>query len=314
MNAVFGIVQNMSWDLAWAIDRSAWFNEYFKEMREVFALKEDETAGRWIEKQEEPDTKKFDSLEFRDVSFRYPGAEDYVLRHVSFVIKAGKKYAFVGANGAGKTTIIKLVSGLYQDYEGKILVNGRDLKEHGTQFMAAVFQDYARYPLSLKDNIAIIKNGRVSEGEIRKVIEDVELEDVAARLKDGIDTGLGKYGEDSQDLSGGEWQKVAMARCLLSDAPLKILDEPTAAMDPVYETMIYQKFRQISQDKTVMLISHRLSSVKMSDIIFVLDSGRIAEEGSHRQLMERKGLYQAMYAEQSKWYEKTDKEELCYGQ
>lgn len=310
INAVFSIVQNMSWDLAWAIDRNTWFYEYFKEMREVFSLEED-GARQQAGKREEA----FRTLEFRNVSFRYPGTENYILKQVSFTVQAGKKYAFVGANGAGKTTLIKLVNGLYQDYEGEILVNGRDILSGdvpGGQLLATVFQDFARYPLSLKENIAIGKKGGASDEEIEKVIHDIGLAETAGRLKDGIHTALGKYKKDSQDLSGGEWQKVALARCLLSDAPVKILDEPTAAMDPFYETMVYQKFKQISQNRTVLLISHRLASVRMSDYIFVLDGGRIAEEGTHQQLMEMGGLYKEMYTEQAKWYEEAGKMEAGY--
>lgn len=307
INAVFGIVQNMSWDLAWAIDRNTWFNEYFKEMREVFSLEEDGLPSGT-----KAGAEAFQTLEFRDVSFRYPGTENYILKKVSFTIQAGKKYAFVGANGAGKTTLIKLVNGLYKDYEGEILVNGRNIHEYGGQPLATVFQDFARYPLALKENIAIAKGCEVSDSEIEQAISDVGLKETADRLKNGIHTGLGKYKKDSQDLSGGEWQKVALARCLLSDAPLKILDEPTAAMDPVYETMIYHKFKQISQNKTVLLISHRLASVKMSDIIFVLDGGQIVEEGTHQQLMAKGGLYKTMYTEQSKWYEEAGELEVSY--
>ena len=310
INAVFSIVQNMSWDLAWAIDQNTWFHEYFKEMQEVFLLEEDRPR-----QQEGEGREAFKTLEFRDVSFKYPGTERYILRHVSFMVQAGKKYAFVGANGAGKTTLIKLINGLYQDYEGKILVNGRDVlsdNESGGQLLATVFQDFARYPISLKENISIAQKNGASDEEIEKVIHDIGLEETAGRLKEGIHTSLGKYKKDSQDLSGGEWQKVALARCLFSDAPIKILDEPTAAMDPVYETMIYQKFRQISQGRTVLLISHRLASVKMSDFIFVLDEGRIVEEGTHQQLMEEGGLYREMYTEQAKWYEEAGEMEVSY--
>lgn len=300
ITAVFGIVQNMSWDLTYSIDRNAWYNQYFQELEEVFAMEEDEYAGMESRKM---DIGEFRTLEFQNVSFRYPGTERYILKNLTFQIRAGKKYAFVGANGAGKTTIIKLLNGLYQEYEGKILVNGEDIRNFGRVFFSNVFQEFARYPISIRENMCIGRNEEVPEEELETVLEEIGLKSVTEKLKDGVDTVLGKVKDDSQDLSGGEWQKIALARCALSKAPVRILDEPTAAMDPIYESRVYQNFQQISRDKTVLLVSHRLASVKMSDFIFVIDNGTLAEAGSHSHLMAEEGLYKKMYEEQAKWYE-----------
>lgn len=304
MNAVFGIVQNMSWDLTYSIDRVAWYQNYFCELSDVLSMAE---AGQADGKESAvlagKEVKEFRTLEFKNVTFRYPGTNQDILKNLSFKISAGKKYAFVGANGAGKTTIVKLINGLYKDYEGEILVNGEEIRHAEQGLFSNVFQDFARYPVSVRENITIGRKDCVSEKELLGVVKEVGLDEMAGRLEKGLDTVLGKAREDSMDLSGGEWQKIALARCVLSQAPVRILDEPTSAMDPIYENEIYQRFRQMSQKKTVLLISHRLASVKMSDFIFVIADGRVAEAGSHSELMEKNGLYRTMYEEQAKWYE-----------
>lgn len=301
-NSVFSIVQNMSWDLAHSIDRTVWYNRYFQELREVFALAE-ETMGDNGGKE----LGEFRTLEFQNVSFRYPGTDRDILKNISFQIQAGKKYAFVGANSAGKTTIMKLINGLYQDYEGKILINDEDIRNFDRTFLSNVFQDFARYPVSIRENMTIGRKGNVSDAELRTIMEEVGLIHAVERLKDGVDTILGKVKEDSQDMSGGEWQKIALARCALSKAPVRILDEPTSAMDPIYESEIYQNFQKISREKTVLLVSHRLASVKMSDFIFVIKDKTVAEAGSHSSLMAEDGAYKRMYEEQAKWYEEDGK-------
>lgn len=302
--AVFGIVQNMSWDLTYSFDRAAWYNEYFQELEEIFGL-EEERGGMEGERGIEGGKKigTFQSLEFREVSFRYPGTERYILKNLSFRIEAGKKYAFVGANGAGKTTMIKLLNGLYQGYEGKILVNGEDIRRFDRDFLSNVFQDFARYPVSIRENMVMGRKERVSDAELEEIIEKVGLGSTIAKQREGVDTVLGKVKEDSQDLSGGEWQKIALARCALSKAPVRILDEPTSAMDPIYENELYLRFQQLSQGKTVLLISHRLASVKAADFIYVIEDGTVVQAGSHSGLMEEGGLYKQMYTKQAKWYE-----------
>jgi len=294
-NSVFSIVQNMSWDLTDAIDANVWSNEYFKDM-DLFWNMDDETGDR---KRLESG---FESLEFKNVSFKYPGTEKYILKDVSFKILKGRNYAFVGANGAGKSTIIKLLNGLYKEYEGEILVNGSNIQEYSKDFIGNIFQDFARYPLSIRENISIGGKGPVSDSEIQEAVKKVGLETTVSRMEYGLDTVLGKIKKKSVDISGGEWQKIALARCNIMDTPVKILDEPTSAMDPIYESELYKRFKEMGNCKTVVLISHRLASVQMVDTIYVLDNGAVVEQGNHAGLVNRGGLYGKMYNEQAKWY------------
>lgn len=294
-NAVFNIVQNMSWDLTDAIDANVWSNEYFKDMNLFWNMEEEESNKKELESD-------FESLEFKNVSFKYPGTDKYVLKDLSFKIFKDKNYAFVGANGAGKSTIIKLCNGLYDNYEGEILVNGKNIQDYDKKFIGNIFQDFAKYPLSIRENITISRKDSVSEDELQNVVKKVGLGKTVSKLTNGLDTVLGKVKSDSVDLSGGEWQKIALARCNLMSSPIKILDEPTSAMDPIYEAELYKDFKEMSICKTMLLISHRLASVQMVDTIFVLDDGTIVEQGNHADLVSRKGLYEKMYNEQAKWY------------
>jgi ATP-binding cassette subfamily B protein len=230
-----------------------------------------------------------------------------ILNDVSFTIENGKHYSFVGVNGAGKTTITKLITGLYTNYEGEILVDGKSLRNMSQSqvkgLSSVVYQDFAKYCVTLYDNIAIADVGNLSNRkEAENAIELVGLANAMKKLKNGLDTPFGKVMENGVDLSGGEWQRVAMARSAMSNAPLKILDEPTSALDPVGESMVYQNFERISRSMTTIFISHRLGSTKLADVIFVLSDGRIAESGSHASLMAKGGLYCEMFNSQAEWY------------
>ena len=185
INSVFNIVQNMSWDLTDAIDANVWSNEYFKDVDLFWNMKEDSSDKKQLKS-------SFESLEFKNLSFKYPGTEKYILKNVSFKILKDKNYAFVGANGAGKSTIIKLINGLYKQYEGEILVNGRDIQEYDREFIGNIFQDFARYPLTIRENISIARKDTLSENEVEKVLKKVGLETTVSRLADGIETVLGK--------------------------------------------------------------------------------------------------------------------------
>jgi ATP-binding cassette subfamily B protein len=251
----------------------------------------------------------FSRIEFKDVCFSYPGTEKPVLNGVSFVIEYGKHYSFVGVNGAGKTTITKLLTGLYTNYEGEILIDDRELRTLTQGELKAlssvIYQDFARYFLTLYENIAIaLPHDEESEkrSRVEKAVALVGLEETAGKLKNGLDTPLGKIHPDGVDISGGEWQRAAMARSVVSHAPLRILDEPTAALDPVNESQVYRRFEQISQGQTTIFISHRLGSTKLADTIYVLAGGKIEETGSHAELMAHNGLYAEMYNSQAEWY------------
>ncbi|MFQ7581821.1 MAG: ATP-binding cassette domain-containing protein, partial [Pilosibacter sp.] len=219
---------------------------------------------------------------------------------------------FVGANGCGKTTITKLIAGLYDDYEGQILINGTDIREWGpgriAGFFSIVYQDFARYGLSLYENIAIGDVEKLCGDEInlvrfQDVVDMMELGEIVSDLKHGMETKLGKIVRDSEDLSGGQWQRVAIARCLVSDRPVKILDEPTAALDPAAESALYEKFRIINQKYTSVTISHRLASARQTDVIFVIENGRVSGSGSHETLYRENRLYREMYDSQRSWYQ-----------
>lgn len=247
-----------------------------------------------------------DSIEFRDVRFKYPGTVRYVLDGCSFRLDRSKHYAFVGINGAGKTTITKLLTGLYPDFEGEILINGRSIKEYSQSRLKALFsvvyQDFAKYYITLRDNIFLGNINGVDDKRIAEAIEEIDLSETLARLEKGLDTPLGKILEGGTDISGGEWQRVAIARTLVSNAPLHILDEPTAALDPVAESKVYELFGRISKGRMTVFITHRLGAAKLADEILVLKDGKIAEVGSHDDLMARGGIYAEMFEAQRSWY------------
>lgn len=250
----------------------------------------------------------FERLSFKNVWFKYPNAEKYALRNVSFDIEVGNHYAFVGTNGSGKTTIIKLLTGLYDVYDGEILINGKELRTYETSTLKAMFsvvyQDFSRYEISLADNIALGNTSEnVSIEDIHNVTDKVALTDTITKLKDGLRTPLGKIDKNGSDLSGGQWQKVAIARSLISPAPIKILDEPTAALDPIAESRIYQEFEELMKDKTTIFISHRLGSTKLANEILVIESGEIIERGTHNKLIKIRGVYSKMFESQRRWYE-----------
>ena len=308
--AVLGLIQSMSWQLAGMMQNYAKLNQFFDDYNRYMEL--GEQAGAEEEPEQMP-TAGEPSLAFRNVSFRYPGTDRYILKNCSFTLAGGCSYAVVGENGAGKTTIAKLIMGLYGGYEGDILINGRNVKDYSygelKGLVAAVFQDFARYELSVNENIGI---GRIphfscsgsEEKEIEKICEELNMTDWIRSFPDGFDTMLGKLEEGGVDLSGGQWQKIAIARLLYSKAPINILDEPTAAMDAVAESKIYELFQKLNMGKFNILITHRMGAARIADEILVLQNGAVAEQGKHEQLMTMKnGVYRKMYESQRQWYE-----------
>jgi ATP-binding cassette subfamily B protein len=238
-------------------------------------------------------------VELCHVSFRYPGREETVLQDVSFGIRPGETVALVGRNGAGKTTLVKLLTGLYRPSAGRILLDGRDLSEYDPgsvrAAIAVVFQDYCRYFLTAGENIGLGRVDQMTDRErVIRAAREGGSESLIERLEHGYDTRLGtEYG--GTQLSGGEWQKVALSRAFMRDADLLILDEPTAALDVRTEAEIYQRFRALLGGRAGLLISHRFSTVRMADRIVVLEQGSIVEEGSHESLLARGGLYAEMF-------------------
>ena len=244
-------------------------------------------------------------IEFRDVSFKYANAETWALRHVNQKITLGTKNAVVGKNGAGKTTFIKLLCRLYEPTEGQILLNGVDIRyydnEEYAKLFAIVFQDFNLFSFPLGENVA----GGVDYDRDRviKCLESAGFGERLEKMEKGLDTSLYQYDdENGVEISGGEAQKIAIARSLYKDAPFVIMDEPTSALDPVAEYEIYQRFDQMVEGKTSIYISHRMSSCRFCDNIIVFDEGKIIEQGSHDKLMSNKGLYSELWNAQAQYY------------
>ena len=246
-------------------------------------------------------------IEFKDVSFRYPRSEKDVLKHVNLKIKAGEHLSIVGLNGAGKTTFIKLLCRLYAVTEGEICIDGVNIMEYSEEeyrrLFAVVFQDFQLFAFTLKENITL-GDSDFSEEEIKRVLELSGFYEDAEKLEKGLDTVLYKsFDEKGTELSGGQRQKVAISRALYRNAPIVILDEPTAALDPVAEYDIYRKFNDLVGGKTAIYISHRLSSCKFCDHIAVFAEDTIKEYGAHDELLELKeGIYAEMFRTQAKHY------------
>jgi ATP-binding cassette, subfamily B, bacterial len=246
-------------------------------------------------------------FEFRNVSFAYPGTERRVLKNFDFMIEPGQRVALIGENGQGKTTVVKLITRLYDPTEGQILLDGVDLREYDLddlhREMGVIFQDFMRYEMTVKENIGV---GHIevphSDEDIRAAAEKSLAAEVVKKLADGYDQMLGRRFVSGVDLSGGEWQRIALARAYLRDAQLLILDEPTAALDAKSELEVFERFAELTAGKMALLISHRFSTVRMADRIVVLSGGRLVEEGTHQQLMALGGQYAAMFEMQAASY------------
>ena len=246
-------------------------------------------------------------FEFENVGFRYPGADAWALRGLEFELRAGEVLALVGENGAGKTTLVKLLARLYDPDEGRILLDGRDLRDYDLDDLRAnigvIFQDFVRYHLSAGENIGV---GRIEAlddaARIREAARRGMADEVIDALPQGYDQLVGRRFKTGMDLSGGQWQKIAIARAWMRDAQVMILDEPTAALDARSEFEVFQRFRELSHERTAVLISHRFSSVRMADRILVLAGGKVEASGSHEQLMARGGRYAELFELQAAGY------------
>jgi ATP-binding cassette subfamily B protein len=246
-------------------------------------------------------------FEFRNVSFRYPGSSRLVLNGLNFHLRPGARVALIGENGEGKTTIVKLLTRLYDPAEGQVLLDGVDLREYSLEDLyreiGVIFQDFMRYEMTARENIAV---GRIEQIDnlqlIRQSAHKSMAEDVVGKLPSGYEQMLGRRFDGGVDLSGGEWQKVALARAYLRDAQVLILDEPTSALDARSEYEVFQRFAELTTGKMALFISHRFSTVRMADRIVVLENGRIAEEGDHDALTQLGGRYAEMFELQAASY------------
>src|SRR6185312_10127651 len=246
-------------------------------------------------------------ITFENVGFKYHNSDKWANRHLNFTLHTGEKVALVGENGAGKTTLVKLMARLYDPVEGRILLDGIDLREYDIgdlrKNIGIIFQDYLRYQLSFAQNIAV---GNIDEQDNRPLIKmsaEKSLANLLAeRLPEKYDQALGRRFNNGIELSGGEWQKVALARAYMKEAQILILDEPTSALDARAEYSVFQRFAELSRGKTAVLISHRFSTVRMADRILVLDKGQIIEMGSHEELITKNGHYAELFLLQAKGY------------
>ncbi len=244
---------------------------------------------------------------FEDVGFKYHNSENWANRHLNFFLRAGEKLALVGENGAGKTTLVKLLARLYDPTEGRILLDGVDLREYDLfelrRNIGIIFQDYLRYQMSFAQNIAV---GNIDEIDNRVLIEQSAEKSLASllaqKLPQQYDQALGRRFNNGIELSGGEWQKVALARAYMKEAQLLILDEPTSALDARAEYQVFQRFAELTEGKTAVLISHRFSTVRMANRILVLDKGQLLEIGSHEELLAMNGRYAELFYLQAKGY------------
>lgn len=243
---------------------------------------------------------KIRSIEFRNVSFKYPGTDFYVLRDISFKLEQGETLAIVGKNGSGKSTLVKLITLLYSDYEGDILINGGNIKSFTENQLykeiGMVFQDFVHYEMSLRNNVGFgdIKNIE-NDFEINRALENAGLASLTCQLPHYLDTQLGKYFQDGYQLSGGQWQRIAISRAFMRDASLYILDEPSAALDPEAEKDIFKRFNNLVNDRIGIFISHRYTTIRYAHKILVLDGGKIVEMGTHKELMEKDEIYAELY-------------------
>jgi len=270
---------------------------------EFMRIPEDDAADAFPEA---ADDARLSRVEFDNVSFAYPGSDGLILKNVSFVLAPGETVAIVGRSGAGKTTLMKLLVGLYAPSEGRILVDGIDVglmaKAELRRKIGVVFQDFSRFHFSAGDNIgAGWLPLRTDSERLDQSVRSAGAEAVIARLSDGLDTPLGRsFGGD--DLSGGQWQRIALARAFMRKAPILVLDEPTASLDAETEHEIFQRFHALAGSRTSILITHRFSSIRMADRIMVFEDGEVVESGSHVELMQQSGRYKAFFELQAKGY------------
>jgi len=304
---IYGNLEGVAGFFKWSgfhINSYDYYDKFFK--------LSDEAEGA---KKDLPDS--FD-IEFNDVWFRYPGTEKDILKGLTFKIKNGEKASIVGENGEGKSTMIKLLLGLFSPDKGEILVGGKNLEEYPlqvrTKIFGPVFQDFPRYSITLKENIGI---GDVNEIENEEKIKAAAMKGKAneftEKFEKSYDTLLGRDFEGGVDISGGEWQRIAIARAFMGGKPILLLDEPTSQLDPMAEAGLYNEFAGMAEKKTALFITHRLGSTMITDRIFVIHGGKIEEVGTHDELMKADGIYSKMFNAQKQWYKHDGEEAAANG-
>ncbi|MFS0882372.1 ABC transporter ATP-binding protein [Metabacillus niabensis] len=259
------------------------------------------------------DNLKIESIEFKNVSFKYPDSTKYALKNISFSLKKGETLAIVGENGSGKSTLVKLLTMLYNDFEGEILINNKSIKNLTTtqlyNAIGMVFQDFVKYEMSLRKNVGYGNVDNLgNDTKIKMALENAGLHNLQEKLPQQLETQLGRYFQDGYQLSGGQWQRIAIARAFMKNASLYILDEPSASLDPKAESDIFKKFYRLVEDKMGIFISHRYTTLRHAFKIIVLDEGRIVEEGSHDELMNKNGVYSELYNLQMEQFQTSGKQ------
>ncbi len=296
-NSLQGTMKSVFSDIAGLAATGKYVRDYF----ELLDYDSEELVS------EEDSIPRHAAINFENVWFHYPNTDRYVLQDINVTIKQGEKVAIVGENGSGKSTFVALLCGLYRPQQGRITFAGKELSQvlglmrRATSF---VFQDFGRYQLTVGDNIRIGNTYReLTDGEIITAAKRADADPFIQEMDKKYDTFLGTLEEGRTDLSGGQWQKLAFARAITrQEAKVMVLDEQTAALDPISEAKFYREFRELTGDRTAIMISHRLGATKLADRILVFHEGRIVEEGTHEELMNRNGLYAQMYEAQAQWY------------
>ncbi len=304
--AMWSYVGNFQYEIINIIQKINHLRVFAKDYKTFMALDENSSAlcdG-------DANNINFTSIEFKDVWFRYDDSSEYVLKGVNFSISNNELIALVGLNGSGKTTIIKLLLGLLHPTKGEVLVDGMPVSDiqvtKRKKIFSVIFQDFAKYNISLRENIALSNLDFINnEKEMIRILNSLTNQaELVQNLKDGFDSRLGKDIDGGTDLSGGQWQTVAIARALFSDSSCIVMDEPTAAIDPIAEVEVYNQLISAAKNKAAVFVTHRLGSTRLAHTIYTLDKGIIVEKGSHEELMERNGIYAEMFNTQKRWYEK----------
>ncbi|MEC0208295.1 ABC transporter ATP-binding protein [Paenibacillus ehimensis] len=253
------------------------------------------------------------SVEFRNVSFRYPGSSYPALRNVSFTLQRGETLAIVGRNGSGKTTLMKLLTQLYDSFEGDILINGVSIRDMDCEAfrrkVGVVFQDFVQYEMQVRQNIGFGNAAKMEEdAELWKAADRAGIAGLIQSMPAGLATQLGRLFDEGQQLSGGQWQRIAIARAFMREAELYVLDEPSSMLDPETELQVFQAFRELVRDRLGIFISHRYSAIRYADQILMMDQGSVVEQGNHQQLMQQNGMYAELYMMQANAYLDADPE------